>query len=473
MTLLRLPPELLHQVLRYLSKSDLKITRQTCRVVGDAVVPLLFDTVYIAESRIDMEKARLLCSHFGLFVNEMRYSSLIYERHTLCDFLDENFEGFEELSSESEDEDDITGETLYKRLTHTQQRDLQLFWTLYCNLTDEQENFIADGDFQSQLCQLLQASPKLFKVTIHDRLGEVCSCYEALVDAGKCHDKPLPDATELFRAFKRSDQHYCYRAVSSMMSSSNNPMTHLLDALATTQVSIKDISVDLFGSSGLKRNALHMSGIQLPSESFQTLSRTLLGLTELTLRIETPYEWPFTITSYPYRPSILCVAINLRFLHLEITDLDDLDHLQGYVIRPNVFNALLGSSSFPKLECFFLSNIDGTEAEVLHFLRRSSNLKSLTLHWLYLTSGTWAHLIEVLRSCLRLDRIEVEDADGEEGEVYFEDLEPYSGGCYKHWASVVTRFFLSKGPNPFLRRTWQENRDEDKDCYPFCPTTSQ
>lgn len=478
MAFAHLPTELLDMVLRHLSKSQLKVARQTCKLISNSFVPLLFDTVYVAANRFDMEKAALLCSSFGHFVHHMVYGSLIYDRLNLYDFVSHNYKY--ELDTGSEDEEGegpVTGEMLYKRLTHTQRRNLQLFWTLHCSLINEQETFVTGGNFQSQLSQLFRASHKLCKVTIHDFSGACCYWYGTRVDGSSLQQNPLPLTTGLLHAVKLNGEHQCYERVSSLTSPRNNPMAQLLKAVVTTQISLSGISIDVsIDRNGFQipyTSGLNLSGIFVPTQYLQQLSKPLSVLTELILHFKTPYASPQQITNLLGQPTILSTAINLRSLRFEILNREDQDHLPTYVRKLRLFDALMGSCSFPKLECLFLSNLDGTEAEVLHFLQRSPKLKHLALHWLWLTSGTWAHLLKKLQNSLMLETVEIENAEGEPGEVYFENLEPWSNSFYKDWASVVTRFFLNDGPNPFHKNTWQENRGDDKEEYRYCPVTSQ
>ncbi|KAG7005692.1 hypothetical protein G7Y79_00018g044990 [Physcia stellaris] len=472
----RLPTELLDMVLRHLSKPELKVARQTCKSLNKSVVPLLFDTVYVAANRLDMEKAALLCSSFGPFVHHMVYGSLSWYGLPFNLFLEENYEYFKGDGSKTPSENNNNIELIYKSLPQPRQLDLHMLWTQVCYLADESEGFMKSGDLQSQLCQLLRVLRKLDTVTIddHDHIDDDCCCYQILVDACNRQRKQIPSATDFFSAVQCKEDHLRRSRGCGLTGEYYNPMTYLLEALATTQVSVSNISIDIEYPQIRCANGLCLDAIRLPGESVQQLSRPLSGLTELKLLFEVPYYWVHPITILPCQKTILSAAVNLRKLHLEILDVDDAQiWLHENAILPNIFDAFLGSCAFPRLERFFLQNIDGTESALLQFLQGSPKLKDLTIRWFYMTSGNWAQLLKELRNSLMLETVEIGNFEGEPGEIYSEYLEPWSNSFYRDWASVVTRFFLNDGPNPFDKSTWVENRGDDKGYYRYCPVKSQ
>ena len=456
--------------LQHLQKSDLKNARQTCRTLDEAAVPLLFDTVYVATNHADMNSAGLLCARFGPFVHNIIYSSMFYKREDFYDFLHGNFADFKVPDSANNDE---YNKIRFENLEQSEQRDMHQLWALYCELANEHEAIVMSGEFQSQLCRLLRALPKLCRITIDDciRSHKQCFCDQALFDAYNRQHDPLPKTAKSLNVVKCKDEHICYEPVSSLMSAYKNPMNNILNALATTQVSVEEISVELRKPEGPEVNGLSMIGIILPSQCLKYLSGIMLGLTRLILRLESPYERHYTPMKLPRSPTILSTAINLRLLQIEIVDLENYSWHADYDIKPNIFGALMGTRTLPKLESFSLNNIDGTEAEILRFLRGSSKLKELALKLVYLTSGTWAHLLEGLRTSLDLETVEIEEVSGRPG-AYFGGLEPFSDGPYD-WAPTVTSFFFEDGPNPFLEETWQESDPQGDDSFLFRSSTSR
>ena len=453
-----LPAELLELILRHLSKPQLKAVRQTCKSLGYAAIPFLFDSVYVANNPSDMEKAALLCSSFGHSVHHMVYGSLSWYRQPFNEFLEENYECFKWDGSKDPSEKNDNIELIYKSLPQPRQLDLHLFWTQFCYLADESYAFVKSGNFQSQLCQLLRVLPKLYKITIddHDRMDDYCcSCYQILVEAGKRQLKPLPNATDFFSAVQCKEDHLCCSQGSDLTGQYNNSMTYLLEALAATQVSVSNISIDIEFSHIEDANGLYLDAIRLPAQSVQQLSKPLSGLTELKLLFEIPYDWVDPITDLPCQDTILSAAVNLRRLHLEILDVDDAQEwLHDNVPVPNIFDALLGSCAFPKLEYLFLQNIDGTEPALLEFLQSSPKLKDLTIRWFYISSGNWAHMLERLRSSLALEKVRIEEAKGRP-QSNFEVLVMSEQKIFKNWGGTVTKFFLVNGPNPFLEEAWR------------------
>ncbi|KAL8833875.1 MAG: hypothetical protein Q9170_004052 [Blastenia crenularia] len=113
-TLLTLPNEVLHMVLGYLGKPDLKIARLSCKDLSGLAIPYLFTNIVISIFPTDLEVFTAICSHpcFSKTVTTLFYSVLQfseecnqeYARHLGCQLEDDLLRTNSELGQMETDE---------------------------------------------------------------------------------------------------------------------------------------------------------------------------------------------------------------------------------------------------------------------------------------------------------------------------------------------------------------------------------
>lgn len=79
---MNLPSELFDIICGFLAKTDLKAIRQVCRRFSQAVIPLLFDQVYISPCPEDLDVSKLIGQRFGVYVKELVLLTRRYEAYS-------------------------------------------------------------------------------------------------------------------------------------------------------------------------------------------------------------------------------------------------------------------------------------------------------------------------------------------------------------------------------------------------------
>ena len=439
MNVTHLPTELLLSVLPFFSNLDLKTIRQTCKALNEAVVPILFQTIYLAPNIADMETASLMCTRFATSINVLVYSSSFYEIRSLSQFYGWRM--------------DYRGPP-FKDLPQDDKAKLRRLWSCYRTLTNEYESLIKSGKFHDHLCRVIKALPRLRKVVLlsDSRLRENCLCRRALLDAQSREEDPIRHTADVLSTIKPHADGRCVQRGSDLENRQNNPLLGLLRALATTEAPIKELAVgkDLnCGADALCRrpNLPAFAGVLTAlSDASQCLNR--LSHLTINLRPRAIDDWgdddlPDVSTFFRQTP-------NLRQLELAVVDSFEIwlfakagaicDH------TGNAMGALLGDIALPKLERLRLRFIDGYADSLLRFLRGSPLLKHVTFEKIYLRSGTWAHVVEEMRDSLDLESIDVLE--------YLDITNPfawYDRDEVPRHASLIRSFFFEGGPNPLAR----------------------
>ena len=436
MNVTHLPTELLRSVLRFLSNLDLKIIRQACKALNEAVIPILFQTIYLAPNIADMEAATLMCTRFPASIKVLVYSSSFYEKRLLGGFYNwrMDYQGlpFEDLPQDNKAK-------------------LRRLWSIYWTLTNEYDNLIKSGKFHDHLCRVIKALPRLRKVVLSSdtRLRKNCACRQALLDAESRQEDPIRHAADALASNRPHVVERCVQRGSDIESRQDNPLLGLLRALATTEAPIKELAVGVelvCGADALSLRpnllAFHEILTALPGAA-QSLAR----LSHLTIHLQPRHIFDWRSDDAPDVSSFFRATPNLRQLELAVVDsLNICAHVKAGPIcdhTGNAMGALLGSIVLPELKQLTLRSVDGYADSLLRFLRGSPLLKHVIFEKVYLRSGTWARVVEEMREFLDLESIDVLE--------YFDMTDPfawYSREDVPRYASLIRSFYFEGGPNP-------------------------
>lgn len=439
MAVLQLPPELLHRILGYLDKFELKVVRQTCKGLDDACIPLLFDTIYIAPNYADMEVTAKVFSRFKGYITTLVYGTYYFEMLSFRNFLDWA----------------KPAEPIYEERDRIDK--LRSLWDIYWHLSNEYARLMNSGEFMDKLRHLLRALPILRKVilTADSRLHEDCLCRQAVIDAGNRQQNPIPNTSTILSSIEPHADPDCVGVKSRLSQGQReaNPWRTLLDAIIEAKVSVKEISIGVKLDVKSRRlpDSLDIFAFCMTAKKIQQAGRLLAGLTRLVLHLEATYYPDNTVEGAPDVSAFLSATPNLRFLELRYWDVAELlehrwDYCLDIAVHVNAFNAITGDCSLPQLEELTLILIDMKENELLRFLRRSPKLRHIKFDFVFNISSTWEHTVEEMRKFMRLESIDFKAYIDIEGR--WTEFDP-EGGI--EWKAKVSNFFLENGPNPFFR----------------------
>lgn len=398
--LMRFPVELLRSVLRFLSNFDLKIIRQACKALNEAVIPILFQTIYLAPNIADMEAATLMCMRFATSIRILVYSSSFHQMDSLSHFYYWRI---------------YYPGAYFEDLPHNDKIELRRLWKIYRTLTNEYESLIESGEFHAHLSGVIKALPGLRKVVLSSdiRLRKNCACRQALLDAESRRQDPIRHAADVLASTKPHAGGRCVQRGSHLESRQNNPLLGLLRTLATTEAPVKElaIGVDLDCAAyavWLRPDLPALNGIL---KALPDVVQSLIRLSNLTIHLQPRDIDDWGDDDAPDVSSFLRKTPNLRQLELAVVDsFDILLHAEAGAIcdhTGNAMGALLGDIVLPKLKNLTLRSVDGYADCLLRFLRGSPLLKHVIFQKVYLRSGTWAYVVEEIRDFLDLDSIDV------------------------------------------------------------------
>lgn len=441
MAVSQLPPELIHLVLLCLEKYDLKTVRRTCKAFNDACIPLLFDTIYIAPNYAEMEIAAKVFSRFKGSITTLFYGSYYLEMLSFHAF-------FEQQETDNSNP--------FRHEEQARKNNLRGLWEIHWRLSNEYHQLMESGSFLAQLSQILKALPLLRRVILtgDPRPRGDCLCRQAVMDAGKRQQNPIPNASTILASVDPHADPYCVGLTSRLRwgRKPDNPWRTLLEVLIEAEISVKEISVGVRLDGGMWRlpNSPDIFAFRMTNDTLQKANPLLAGLTHLILHLQPSYRGGDRVEAAPNASSLLSATPNLRLLELRYCDWMEMqrqwDQGSAIGVHVNSFGALIGANILPLLESLELSVIDGTQHDFLQFLRGSPLLKHLSLDFVCLYSGTWGHTIEEMKRFLHLESINFERYRDEKGEWAFFDLEDFI-----KWKDLFSGFFLENGPNPFSK----------------------
>lgn len=86
---MKLPLEIFQDVARRLSRKDLKQLRLVCKQFSEHLVPLLYDSVFLAIDSLELERAECILAHFkssikSVVVSPIKYPDLTLKQYRNC-----------------------------------------------------------------------------------------------------------------------------------------------------------------------------------------------------------------------------------------------------------------------------------------------------------------------------------------------------------------------------------------------------
>ena len=140
---MEVPPEILGRILAHLEKKELKQVRLVCKKLERSAVSLLFDQVYLSANPAEIEIAQKTVRSFGTSIKTVYFSAVEYREMKWGEFKS----------------------TI--RRSHALQH-VQLAYTNYCRLRQEQEEMFRAGTYFGHLCYVLRTIPNLRRLVLID-----------------------------------------------------------------------------------------------------------------------------------------------------------------------------------------------------------------------------------------------------------------------------------------------------------------
>ena len=422
-----LPPELFRMVGRLFTKAELKDVRLTCKAFDRAVVPLLFDEIFLSTNRADFDIAHLIIRHFSPYVRTLVFSSVYYPVMSWTKF-----------NSKTRLQRAERGRYKYGNM-HVQQEHLRYGYRNYCQLQREQKVDVELGVCLAHLCRALKSLPILQKLVLTDgrspmgdqmrgrghwKIQELCpvpGC--ALSDDGHLEFQLLPE--------------------SGFSSIITNPWDLAMLAMWTTGFTFKDIAIEPYQyAHGPQIDILNPvtdadSMFEFPYDSCQYF----VNLAKFRLRVDcsqlsSNFQWEDAM-------EVLSAATNLKSLYLE-----NMDRGPSLDSSSTKLGTLVEYCKFPKLRSLILTGLDSTTDQLLQLFQASPQLTQLTLHKHTLTSGTWEIVADSIYGLSSLHSVELDQLFGGWPENSKTSLDSHFG-CYYDYFGCVEAFLFDGGQNPF------------------------
>lgn len=411
-----LPPEILGLALSLLQKRDLKKARQVSKAWEKAVVPHLFDEVFLSTNPADFEIADLTMRTFTPFIKTVTFSSVYYMP---VQWIVSKREGKSQVPKSMRGEDSDLFD-----------QHLRIEYANYCRLGDEQQEALESGTCLAQLISALQYLPNLQKLVLAD-FG--CKGVRSEMELrGRGHwnaDEVCP----LSRCSTSKIGHLRFRVrpQSGSYHKKANPWSLAMLALWATKHPLKELALEPQKWRGLPICHFDMK-MQRPYELrniFQSLKKLRLVLDDVS-EPEDPVDLEGSVAR------ALSAAKNLESLCIQLGG----GTWNQFNKSVTAFGAILDKNcQFPKLRSLILSEFDSTQEQLLDFFDISNGLEQLTLQGHHLKSGTWKEFATKTReSLLSLKDIELSFS--------------YEGWHHEEFCDCFGRvqdFFFRDGANPF------------------------
>lgn len=427
------PPEILGSVFESLDKWDLMDVRLACKSFDQAAVPHLFDRVYISDKRTNLEVAELVVQHFGRHIRTLRFSSAHYEDPTSDNFR-------RSMRRRRDAQSKYRSSACFdQHAKHALKR--------YTERHADWQELHESGEFIARLCFALSKMPKLRTIMItrfahgRSRLRKQLEPSNSRGTSFICLDSECKLDKHLFKM----------ETVPGLETKGAKPWYALMLALSVTKTSVDQI----ISNTERCDHPLDYSALDLSSqtqaahlqESFRCLRKLQLTLTE--------QEYgSLGLGNCSYASGnvakIFSAANDLEQLEIRTGEKDDGPTHMEFGTR---FQALFKGCTFPKLQSLILSGMESTEDELMDFLVASSGIEKLGLYHYELTWGLWEHLVERIKTLLRLNFASIPTACGGLPEPFFH-VEYDSG------KNIVEDFFLQNGVNPFTKEALERRHAE-------------
>ena len=441
---MHLPAEIVSIICCSFKKSEIKNARLTCRLWSQALVPLLFDEVFLSTNRADFAIAHETIQRFQPSIKTLIFSSVVYEMIWLAEFKDETKK---QCSS------------VRPSRGQAQWRDQHIRYTYdnYCALQKQQREDFGTGVFLAYLCRALKSLPNLQRIIITDGgtlTGDQMRGRGLWVLQTPC---PVPACT----LSDSGHLEYQLDPISGFRTSLANPCDLVTLAIWTTNRIVKEVAIeprkfeDSPGTSLFSQN----SDIMRPF-AMRTYLEHLVKL-RLTLMCDEPDGNLQNKTV----AQALSGATNLQSLYLELRDFESPDKF--YTPPTSRFLGCFEGCKFVELRSLILSGFYSTVPELLSFLGNSPQLQQLTLneHRLHQRrwATAWAIAADQMRQLGNLKDVELNNLRGILFDNYLEELD----GIYQDHYGNVEAFFFDHGPNPFTKKAIQRFYEDLKNDRPW------
>ena len=416
-----LPLEFQSLLFQNLTKAELKAARLVCKSWDQAVIPVLFDEVFVAARYSDLEIADLVASRFGAYLKTITLSFVGYKSLSLRDYRRQAQpkKGLERFNAH-----------------------LDYAYELYCKTRTDILEINESGELLAKVSLILSKSPNIRKMVLTN-----CG-NDDMYYTFRPHNQDPWKENELcpFKMCKLSvsDHLSFYLRPMSPYQIAPNPLHLAMLAMSAAKTTITELAM-LHQSQ--KRNPqesfLSKNAFEMTTQQSYYLTLQLQNLTKLRMRLSDRRGGIVIQKPRAARPiaKALSSAVNLQSLFIEGVR----SELAFGHDTPTTMSSFLGGCEFPKLRSLILASMSLTEYELDDFLKTSPQLKYLMLHFCALTVGSWETMAIRLRSALRLENVMFDNLTGG-----FSGLE--EGRYYDMDYCRVNNFFVHKSEeNPFTK----------------------
>ena len=151
--LLSLPAELIFEIFKLVGKADLKSLRLVCKVLAGLIASLLFESIFLSGSGVDLDHASFTALHFGKFIKTVYISPLTFENLQMSKYRNEV------RASMS------LANTPRKRGIKWQEH-INKGYEVYRNLRESHENILSSGEIGVLLSHALRSAPAVRRVVL-------------------------------------------------------------------------------------------------------------------------------------------------------------------------------------------------------------------------------------------------------------------------------------------------------------------
>ena len=408
---MELPPELLADVVQYLSRRDLKQLRSTCRRLAEQVVPFLFDSIFLSTDASDLKRAELASISYGRQIRNVVVSFVPYNELTWLSYQKtvrlEKGMRFGRLSYSCR---------FQQHMAHNYKR--------FCTARHRAAQPSSASRMYELLEMVLNTGPNIRTVIVTRRqsfnevdLADYC-CWENCPLSLKEH--------AMFRI----------TPLQGTIGHQSLDLSPLLLTIAKSGVAvIKKLVMDSFqhhGSGGTFRVSHETFG-RLERHMSQ-VSAFLANLVKLRLALQQFRKGQTNPTAPRAIARFLSQAQNLECLYLEAFSYRDEVHPFGRHILQD-----LGVCRLPKLRVLILRHSEIFGDELLPLLETLPGLKHLVLESCDLKEYFWKDLLEKIKMQHHLETLHL---------CYIANT-AVSSFRYVDYCDEVKRFLVGDGPNPF------------------------
>lgn len=395
-----LPPEILQLIFGDLSKRDLKSYRLACKAWNNQVPQLLFNSVFISPRYADLEVADSVASAYGSFVRTLTYC-LEYPEQYHQQWV------YARYNARTEEENDpgIEEQSYFEHRVLENQKISKQFQEEY------REIFLQKMVFK-QLLRAFTSMPQIsvVKITGSWRKRDKCWWAQAVTDATNRSYKPLEgvepcsngDCGSPYYHQGRCDVFFVPHWFSDP-AQSKGWWKDLMEALHESGKTVQAILVD----SPDDKYASLPAEIWAPSPHVESIMLNIFSaLTKLQLCLNDPGERAEEPRESKAISRFLSSAVNLEYVHisLAITTRESAASPAGGTL----FQALFRGCSFPKLSTLSLERCTANTDEIMLFVKKSPNLRSLVFKRFTLVGGYWVPLVQEIRDTTKVTDLQID-----------------------------------------------------------------